>query len=148
MKLNSKKTKVMLFNPSSKIDFQPSVNLGDVPVECVDEFKLLGITLKSDLKWNTNTQNISSKAYKRLWTLRRLKANGASDSDLLEVYEKQVRPVLEFSVPVWHSGITKKESKDIERVQKCAIRIILQDRYQNYTQALNKTHLKRLSERS
>ena len=80
-------------------------------------------------------------------TLRRLKAHGASESDLLEVYTKQVRPVLEFAVPVWHSGITKGESKDIERVQKCALKIIFQERYNTYKQALKLTNLHRLSNR-
>ena len=132
MKLNLKKTKVMLFNPSKTIDFTPQINVDGNMIDMVEEMKLLGITLTSDLKWNSNTQNICKKAYKRLWTLRRLKYHGASQDDMLEVYSKQIRPHLEFSVPVWHSGITKGESEDIERVQKCAAKIILQDRYKTY----------------
>ena len=42
------------------------------------------------------------------------------------------RPVLELAVPVWHSGLTKKLSSDIERVQKIAFRIILGEDYGDY----------------
>ena len=41
MKLNLKKTKVILFNPSKTIDFVPEVNLTDQPLESVEEIKLL-----------------------------------------------------------------------------------------------------------
>ena len=35
-------------------------------------------------------------------------------------------------MPVWHSGLTKKLSSDIERVQKIAFRIILGEDYGDY----------------
>ena len=137
----------MLFNPSKTTDFVPEVNLAGQLLENVEEIRLLSITLRSDLKWKTNTENITKKAYKRLWTIKRLEAHGASHDDMLEVYKKQIRPILEFSVPVWHPGITKGESKDIERVQKCVTKIILQDRYKTYKQVLSDTNLQYLSER-
>ena len=37
---------------------------------------------------------------------------------ILDVYEKEIRSILELAVPAWHSGITLKQSRDIERVQK------------------------------
>ena len=43
-----------------------------------------------------------------------------------------------LAVPVWNPGITKKQAVDIERVQKLAFRIILQDKYVNYELACQK----------
>ena len=43
--------------------------------------------------------------------------------------------MLELAVPVWHSGLTKQESDNIERIQRIAMQIILQERYTNYAQA-------------
>ena len=57
--------------------------------------------------------------------LRHLKALGASISDLLDVYEKQIRCVLEFATAVWTPGLTQDEVNQIERVQKAAFSIIL-----------------------
>ena len=54
---------------------------------------------------------------------------------MFDVYTKEVRSLLELAVPVWHSGLTRKQSKDIERIQKIAFRVILGPKYENYKQA-------------
>ena len=86
MKINTHKTKVILFNPCRKMDFEPSIKLGDTLLEYVEKVKLLGITLTSDLKWSDNTNDITGRGFKRLWILRRLKTMGASNRHLVEVY--------------------------------------------------------------
>ena len=47
--------------------------------------------------------------------------------DILEVYMKEIRSILELAVPAWHSGLTVKQAADIERVQRVAVAIILSD---------------------
>ena len=37
---------------------------------------------------------------------------------LFDVYAKEVKPILELVVPVWHPSLTKKQYSDIERIQK------------------------------
>ena len=59
----------------------------------------------------------------------------------------QVRSKLEQSAAVWHSSLTKKDSKDLERVQKAALRVILGDRYRNYEEALKIIKIDSLEER-
>ena len=61
------------------------------------------------------------KGYLRLWMIRRLKRLGASRTDMLDVFYKQIRCVLELAVAVWTPGLTQAESAQIERVQKCAL---------------------------
>ena len=51
---------------------------------------------------------------------------------LFDVYCKEIRSLLEFAVPVWHSALTLKDSKMIERIQKVAFKIILKERYISY----------------
>ena len=79
-----------------------------------------------------NTDYICSKASQKLWIIRRLKKYKLDEYKLLDVYEKEVRSVLEYAVPVWHSGLTHHQSNQIERVQKQALRIILDQNYINY----------------
>ena len=45
-------------------------------------------------------------------------------SQLRHFYLTVIRPVLEYASPVWHHLITKKQSDQIEAIQKRAIRII------------------------
>ena len=63
MKINHRKT--------------PEIKLSNNPIEVVEEIKPLGLAIRSDLKWTTNTQNTITKANKRLWMLRGLKNLGA-----------------------------------------------------------------------
>ena len=79
-------------------------------------------------------------AFTRIWTLRRLKRLGTKTADLLDVYFKQVRSILELAVPLWHSSLTSFDRNRIERVQKSALGIILGRKYKSYNRAL--TYLK------
>ena len=105
-------------------------------LEVVEKYKLLGVVIRSDLKWNDNTDLICRKGYQRLWILRRLKRLGANKQELLDIYYKQVRSVLELAVPVWQPALTQLEKTQIERVQKCALYIILGEGYIDYNNAL------------
>ena len=66
MKINDKKTKLMVFNPCTSLDFMPEFKLGDNQLEVVDEMRLLGLILRTDMSWKSNTEHIVSKAYKKL----------------------------------------------------------------------------------
>ena len=112
------------------------------PLEVVDEIRLLGIIIRSDLKTVSNTENLVNRANKRLWIVR--VSLGAQQDDLLDVYTKQVRSVLELAVPAWHGAITLVEQQDIERIQKCVAHIILGDKYVSYKQALLTLNLESL----
>ena len=59
---------------------------------------------------------------------------GSQRFELFDVYIKEVRSILEFAVPVWHSSITKKQRSEIESVQKLAFKLILGSSY-NYADA-------------
>ena len=79
--------------------------------------------------------------------LRRLKSLGASHSEMLDVYYKQIRCILEMAVAVRVPGLTKAESLQIERVQKCALNVILGDSYESYDSAVDSLEVEKLSER-
>ena len=121
--------------------------MGGEYLEVVESFKLLGVIIRSDLKWCDNTDIICHKGYSRLWMLRRLKGLGATTDVMLDVYQKQVRSVLEMAVPVSHPAITQEETKQIERVQKCAFYIIFGKEYISYKNALEMCEIETLEKR-
>ena len=55
--------------------------------------------------------------------------------------------MLELAVPVWQPALTQQEAKQIERVQRCALYIILGDEYTNYDHATDLLECKNLSDR-
>ena len=67
--------------------------------------------------------------------------------ELLDIYVKHCRSILEFAAPVWNRAITNGEKQDIERTQKWALHIILGVQYGDYRNALNMTKLESLEVR-
>ena len=133
MKINPRKTKVISFNKSRKFDFPPEVSMsGNQILEVVSEIKLVGVIINHDLRWQKNTNYICQKASEKLWTLRRLQKFSLDTFQIFDVYVKEVRSLLEYAVPVWHSGLTKKQTNQIEKIQKIAFKIILGDDYISY----------------
>ena len=92
----------------------------------------------NDLKWNKNTEYICNKARKKLWILHHLHSLKLTFQQMFDVYTKEVRTVLEFAAPVWHSSLTKKQISEIENIQKLAFRIILGTAYPGYSGACAK----------
>ena len=52
-----------------------------------------------------------------------------------------VRSILENSSSVLHNLISQENKDNLERVQKCAMKIILKNKYKDYQTALNKLEL-------
>ena len=107
-----------IFNPTRKYDFVPNLEVNGTNLETKEEMKLLGLKIRNDLSWKSNTDSMVKRAYNKLWMIKRLIRQGANLEDLTDIYVKQVRSILEFGVPVWNSGLTQEEVSDIERVQK------------------------------
>ena len=79
--------------------------------------------------------------------LRVLKRHCLPSRDMLTIYEGYIRPVLEYGTPVWHSGITQKQSENIEKIQKRALRIIFGCQYSTYCDTLAQLGMITLQER-
>ena len=148
MIINQDKTKVMLFNPGKKHDFLPQIQTQDgSTLEVVEEAKLLGILVRSDMSWKSNTKLLCRKGYSRLWMLRNLARMGTARTDLVDLYYKQCRSVLELAAPAWTPGLTRTEVNQLERVQKTACSIILGDEYKSYSSALKILNMDTLEKR-
>ena len=71
-----------------------------------------------------------------------------SDRQVLkQIYYSRIRCKLDQSAVVWNGSLTQKNVRDLERVQKAAIRIICGRNYESYSQTLNELGMVTLSER-
>ena len=79
----------------------------------------LGVTVTSDLKWNSHIRNVCSKANRTLGFLRRNLFS--CPQDVKEAaYKSLVRPILEYGSTVWdphYNGL----NDELENVQKRAL---------------------------
>ena len=148
MLLNPIKTKAMIFNPLVKYDMVPQISIKEGEyIDVVEEHKILGQIIRSDLKTITNTESICKKAFKRMWIIRRLKALGCPNKELLVVLREQIISICEVGVAWWGPMITIQESNMLERVLKAGLHIIFQEKYINFKTALILGNLKSLKER-
>ena len=147
MKLNQEKTKIIIFNYTRDYQFSLRLYIQGSLLEIVEETKLLGSVISTDLTWWRNTNYLTKKGYQRLEILRKLYEFNVPIDDLVHIYTLYTRSILEFNCCVWNFSITQEESSDIERVQKIACRIILKDKYLSYENALSTLNLQTLSER-
>ena len=118
--------------------------LGNNTVEYVTTYKLLGIIISNDLKWNDHIDYISKNASKRLYSLRIFKKVGVNREGILKVYLTTIRPILEYGVQVWQD-IPEFLSNKLESIQKRALHIIYP--CHSYLDVLNITNLSSLKER-
>ena len=119
MEFNPSKCTVIHVTRSKSIVPSQYTLYGQV-LESVSSSKYLGVTLNDHLTWNDHTQNTVTSANKTLGFPRR--NIRTKDSSIREVaYKTLVRPILEYSSPVW-SPYTKSNIHKIEMVQRRAAR--------------------------
>ena len=148
MVINEKKTNVMLFNVSKSYSYPPEYSFANGNIlQVVEKTKLLGVHLNSNLSWNDNTAQIIKKAMKKMWLLRRMKNVQLDVHIIFDYYLKEIRPIVEYASPVWNSGLTLKQSYDIERTQKVALKIILGRCYNSYSDACSFFQIDTLADR-
>ena len=99
---------------------QASYTLEGTFLENVESIKYLGVTITSDLKWNSHIRDECSKAIRTLGFLRRIFFS--CPQDVKEAaYKSMVRPILEFGSTVWDSYCNGLND-ELENVQRRAAR--------------------------
>ena len=147
MRLNAKKCKEIIF---SFLQYQPfpatPLCLSGRVIERVGHYKLLGVFISSDLSWIKYCEYVLAKANKRLYAfnLRVLRKCGVACQDLVQVYCRLVRSVIEYAAPVW-ADLRIYLSKTLELIQKRAFNIIFPGL--PYNVALSRSGLLPLSQR-
>ena len=95
-----------------------------MPIELDATAKILGLNVYSDLKWNSHIDSIIKKAQKCLHSLSQLKRSGLVTPGLVQFFFTYIRPIREYTCPVFRDSLPAYLSNELERVQKRAMRII------------------------
>jgi hypothetical protein len=148
MLINHNKTKEIILGNINHNKL-PALSIGGHTIQRVNSFKLLGIIISDDLRWEAHISAICSKVNSRLYFLKQLRRAGLSTADLRCYYTTVVRPVMEYACVVWHHGLTKAQSDRLEALQKRAIRIMFGHRVFNlaYNDLLSLSKLDALNTR-
>ena len=101
---------------------QTAYTLKATILEHVESIKYLGVTITSDLKWNTHISNVCTKANRTLGFLSRNLFSCPQDvKDAL--FKNLVRPILDYGSSVWDPYCNGLNG-EYENVQKRADRFV------------------------
>jgi len=126
MAINTNKTKelVICFSKKVNITDNPRLCINGTEIDIVTTFKLLGVIISSDLSWDWHVAYTLHKVAKRMYCINYLVRSGVPTHDILCAYCSVIRYVLEYACAIWHPGLTKKLSQDIERAQKHCLKLL------------------------
>ena len=108
----------------------------------VQKMKILGTSVNDKLTWSENCAELIKNINSRMMLLRNMKAFGATKEELV-----MCRSKLEQACVLWHSSLTQENTEDLERTQKTFTKLVLQEKYINYEEALIQLNLNSLAER-
>ena len=95
MRLNPRNCKEMVVNfmGNLKTTMRP-LYIGNQMVGRISPYKLLGVIINENLKWNCHVDYITAKASKKLYALRLFKRARVQEQDMLKAFRSSVRPIL------------------------------------------------------
>ena len=119
--LHQQNSCAIIFNFTLNYQFTSRLTMEGKPLSIVDHTKLLGLIVSNDLTWSRNTQYLIKWANYRMYMLKRISSFSAPIKDLVQIYITYIPNILEQSCVIWHSPLKKKDSENLERVQKNAL---------------------------
>ena len=132
LSLNVQKTKFTIFHQPNKKVRIPNITINSIPVEHVNTFNFLGITLDQQLNWNAHIDKLANKLSKGLGILNKLK-HILPMSAKLKIYHSIVLSHINYGILVGGFKLDK-----IEKIQKKIIRVLTCSQYNAHTDPLYK----------
>jgi hypothetical protein len=123
MTINVKKTKDMWICFTESVLEHPPVYIGDELVERVNKFKLLGMGLQNNLKWNNHVETVIQKANRQVYILRECRKANLPVEVGITLYKSDIRSILEYASPFW-GGLPTYLVNEIERTQTRCLRVL------------------------
>ena len=122
VKINPSKSESLLVSQKSNRNRHPPLIMNNVYINEVTHHKHLGIFLSNDGTWHEHINYITSKAWQRIYIIRKLKFLLDRES-LNRAYISFIRPILEYANIVW-DNCTQYEIDLIEKIQIEAARVV------------------------
>ena len=124
IRLNVSKCKVLTISNKTDPD-KFNYTLNNDPLEHANSHQYLGITINSNLRWNTHASDITATATRTLNVIRRT-LHPCNPEVKKVAYVSLVRPKLEYASASWNPH-TQNDTTRLEKVQRNAARFILSD---------------------
>ena len=135
LSLNVKKTKAMVFHMPQKKVILPTLRINGTIVEFVDNIVFLGIKINKHLNWNHHNTDVANKIVKTVGILSTEKIF-APKHITYNLQLTNIAMYLNYGILLW--GHQAKQTKQIQVIQKRAVRILTGSKYNSHTEPLFK----------
>ena len=108
----------MLFNFTDNYQFSTRLQLKGQNIQIVDQMKILGTVVNSDLTWTDNCMMIIKKVNNRMQLIRNIFSFGATKEEMVHLWIVFCRSVLEQSFVVRHGSLTQENKDDLEKKKR------------------------------
>ena len=109
----------------SEENFATRLSVNNTVKDWLSVTKLLGVWISEDLSCSCNCQEITKRAYSRLFLITKLKYVGVSVEDLIDIYILFIRSVTEYCDVAFHSSLTQDQTDKLEAIQRKCLKVIL-----------------------
>ena len=149
MLLNTDKTKAMLITTSQKRlhlknDILHLTYNNDV-LNSVENEKVLGVRIDNNLTWSIHINFIAKKISSNLWLLSKLK-DYLSTEHRVQFYKTYIQPHIDYCSTIW-GGTSQYNLNRIYRLQKRAVKIIVNYQYDNIANSMDELKILNIYER-
>jgi len=101
LNVNINKTKIIIFNKNGKL-LNENFHLGSCNLECVKNYKYLGIIISASGKFTEAKTQLHNKALKATFKLYKdLKTTEPSVSTLLHLFDHMIKPIVLYGCEIW-----------------------------------------------
>ena len=111
----------------------------------VENEKVLGVRIDNNLTWSIHINFIAKKVSSNLWLLSKLK-DYLSTEHRVQFYKTFIQPHIDYCSTIW-GGTSQYNLNRIYRLQKRAVKIIVNYQYDNIANSLDELKILNIYER-
>ena len=135
LSINTSKTTYLLFSPKNKQKKPIEVKLGNIVLHESEYISFLGIYIDNKLSFKQHYTKVYDKVKKGLNGLI-LTKHKLTYRAKMNIYNSLVHAHLTYGALIWITNITNKQLKSLATLQKKAMRIIFNTKYNSHTNNL------------
>ena len=132
LSINISKTTYLYFNPKQKNRGTLKIKLGNEKLKESNQLTFLGINIDNKLAFKDHFEKVHEKAKKGLNGLI-LTKNKLNFRAKMNIYHSLIHSHFNYGALIWISNLTNKQIKALQTIQKKALRIIYNKRYNSHT---------------
>ena len=123
LELNVTKTKELIVDFRKQKRQNEDLKIKDVPIQQVDTYKYLGVTINNKLTWDDHLEVVAKKVRQRMFSLYKLNKFGVNKNIINLFYKAVIQNLLAYAITCWEGNMTAKLKRRLDSIIKKASKV-------------------------